>query len=165
MADLHADCKCDVHCAHRPLVTSCASAAESCRKELPRLHCLQNFQQWAMGIYHPLKMFSKLTMASLGSTDSNQAVSISLVTLGAGELQTLHSFHPKFTYAIFGDEERIFGYQGLKINLRYNACDMRPNVQIFYHRKFRTVGETSATDLKAILEGFLPKSEHLLLIY
>jgi histone acetyltransferase 1 len=97
-------------------------------------------------------------MNSAGSVDSNKAVNISLVTPGVGGLKTLHTFNPKFTYPIFGDEERIFGYQGLKINLRYNACDMRPGLQITYNKKFKTVGETSATDLKAILEGFLPKS-------
>jgi histone acetyltransferase 1 len=62
------------------------------------------------------------------------------------------------TYSIFGNEERIFGYQGLKINLRYNACDMRPGLQITYNKKFKPVGETAPTDLKAILENYLPKS-------
>jgi len=62
------------------------------------------------------------------------------------------------TYSIFGDEETIFGYQGLKINLRYNACDMRPGVQILYTKKFKTLGETSATDLKSVLEPYLPKT-------
>jgi histone acetyltransferase 1 len=106
----------------------------------------------------------KLTMESTGSTDSNKAVNISLVTPGAEGLKTLHSFNPKMTYAIFGEEESIFGYQGLKINLRYNACDMRPGLQITYSKKFKTVGETNPTDLKPILEEFIPKSEHILAI-
>jgi histone acetyltransferase 1 len=63
------------------------------------------------------------------------------------------------TYSIFGEEETIFGYQGLKINLRYNACDMRPGLQIVYTKKFKTVGETSPTDVKEVLEPYLPKSE------
>ena len=99
-------------------------------------------------------------METTGSTDSNRAVNISLVTAGVAGLNTLHTFNPKFTYPIFGEEERIFGYQGLKINLRYNACDMRPSLQITYNKKFKPVGETSATDLKPILEEFLPQSEH-----
>lgn len=64
------------------------------------------------------------------------------------------------TYSIFGDEERIFGYQGLNINLRYHASDMRPSLQIAYKKKFRSVGETQATDVKEILEPFLPKGRH-----
>jgi histone acetyltransferase 1 len=83
---------------------------------------------------------------------------MSLVTPGVGGPRTLHTFNPKMTYSIFGDEETIFGYQGLKINLRYNACDMRPGLQIIYSKKFKTVGETAAADLKAILEQYIPKS-------
>lgn len=96
-----------------------------------------------------------------GSTDSNKAINISLVTPGATGLTTLHTFNPNNTYSIFGDEERIFGYQGLKINIRYNACDMRPSLQITYSKKFKTVGETSATDLKAVLEEYLPRSQYI----
>ncbi|PMD41013.1 histone acetyltransferase type B [Hyaloscypha variabilis F] len=92
------------------------------------------------------------------SSNSNDAVYISLVAPGEGGTKAIHTFNPKFTYPIFGDEERIFGYQGLKINLRYNSCDMRPSLQISYTKKFKTVGETSPTDLKAILEPFLPKT-------
>jgi histone acetyltransferase 1 len=36
---------------------------------------------------------------------------------------------------------------------------MRPGLQINYDKKFKPVGETSATDIKAVLEEFLPKSE------
>lgn len=91
---------------------------------------------------------------SSGSTSSNDAVHISLVTPNG----LRHTFHPKFTYPVFGDEETIFGYQGLKINLKYHVSDMRPVVQVTYNKKFKAVGETEPTDVKAILEGVLPKS-------
>lgn len=95
-----------------------------------------------------------------GSAKANDALSVSLVTPTSGSSKTISTFHPKFTYPIFGDEETIFGYQGLKINLRYHACDMRPSLQIAYNKKFKPIGDTSATDIKAILEDFLPQSEH-----
>ncbi|KAH6668912.1 acyl-CoA N-acyltransferase [Halenospora varia] len=88
------------------------------------------------------------------SADSSEAVNISLVVPG----KPLATFHPKFTYSIFGEEERIFGYQGLKINLKYHASDMRPVLQITYNKKFKAIGETEPTDLKPILEDFLPKT-------
>jgi histone acetyltransferase 1 len=94
-----------------------------------------------------------------GSAKANDALSISLVVADSGGSKTVSTFHPKFTYPIFGDDESIFGYQGLKIQLRYHACDMRPGLQINYDKKFKPVGETSATDIKAVLEEFLPKSE------
>lgn len=63
------------------------------------------------------------------------------------------------THAMFGDEEAIFGYKQLQINLRYHACDMRPNLQIAYTKKFKSVGDTSAVDVQATLEPYLPKSK------
>lgn len=67
------------------------------------------------------------------------------------------------TYSIFGDDERIFGYKGLKVNLQYNASDMRPNLQVSFNKKFAAVGDTEATDVKGVLEPFLPKSMNRLL--
>ncbi|CZR69772.1 related to histone acetyltransferase subunit HAT1 [Phialocephala subalpina] len=92
------------------------------------------------------------------SSNSNEAVEISLVIPDVGAPKTLHTFNPKFTYSIFGDEETIFGYRGLKATIRYNASDMRPHLQITYDKKFRTVGETEPLDVKAVLEPYLPKT-------
>jgi hypothetical protein len=95
-----------------------------------------------------------------GSTNSNDAVVISLVTPSAtGVPKSIAIFHPTFTYPIFGDEESIFGYQGLKIHLRYHASSMRPNIDVTFNKKFKTVGETEATDIKATLEDWLPKGK------
>lgn len=107
---------------------------------------------------HPA--YSQLTLHFTGSANTNNAVHISLVAPSDAGIKTIHSFNPKMTYSIFGDEETVFGYQGLKINLRYNACDMRPGVQIMYTKKFKTIGDTSPTDLKTILEPYLPKSKY-----
>ncbi|KAK4040905.1 acyl-CoA N-acyltransferase [Parachaetomium inaequale] len=91
------------------------------------------------------------------STPSNDALLLSLVSPSPTGVKTVgHSFHPKFTYPIFGDSEEIFGYQDLEINLRYNASDMRPNLSITYSKKFPAVGETEATDVDGILREFLP---------
>ncbi|KAL3419297.1 histone acetyl transferase HAT1 [Phlyctema vagabunda] len=92
------------------------------------------------------------------STDSNDAIHISLVAPSSGGIKQLHTFHPKMTYSIFGEEESIFGYQGLKVNLKYNASDMRPSLQVTYNKKFKTIGETEPTDVKAVLEEYLPKT-------
>ncbi|KFY15478.1 hypothetical protein V492_01963 [Pseudogymnoascus sp. VKM F-4246] len=92
------------------------------------------------------------------STQSNDALHISLVRPENGTSKTISTFHPKFTYPIFGDEESIFGYQGLKIHLRYNASDMRPGVLITYNKRFKAVGDVEPTDLKGALEDFLPEN-------
>lgn len=83
----------------------------------------------------------------------------SLLRPGIHPFKTLSSFHPRFTYPIFGEEERIFGYQGLRINLRFAAHDLYPNLEISYDSKFVPVGDTKATDIVEILKESLPPCE------
>jgi histone acetyltransferase 1 len=91
-----------------------------------------------------------------GSTSANDAVTISLCAATKDGPKPFKSFPPQFTYSIFGDDEQIFGYKGLKVNLRYRAHDMRPHLAVTYIRKFDTVGDTEATDVKEVLRKHLP---------
>ncbi|MCJ1252914.1 histone acetyltransferase 1 [Lignoscripta atroalba] len=92
------------------------------------------------------------------STNANEALQISLVQPGKDALNTLSTFHPQFTYPIFGEEERIFGYQGLRVNLRFAAHDLLPNVEVSYDKKFKAVGDTQATDVEDVLREWMPAS-------
>lgn len=65
-------------------------------------------------------------------------------------------FHPRFTYSIFGDDEQIFGYKNLSIDLRYRANDMRPFVKIDFSKKFNAIGDVEPTDIEGILKDYLP---------
>lgn len=103
----------------------------------------------------------RLAKNSTGSSDSSEAVHISIVQAGQTSPEILSTFHPQFTYPIFGEEERIFGYQGLRIALQFAAHDLRSNVQISYDKKFIPVGETMATDIQETLNGWIPSSESL----
>lgn len=69
-------------------------------------------------------------------------------------MRSIASFNPKFTYSIFGDEEAIVGYQGLKISLRFNASDMRPNLHVSSSKKLKA-GEIEPTDIQTVLKGYL----------
>ncbi|KAK7911285.1 histone acetyltransferase type B catalytic subunit [Apiospora marii] len=89
------------------------------------------------------------------TSDANEAFTISLVTPSDSGLKKLDSFNPKFTYAVF-ENEQIFGYKGLKVNLTYNATDMRPNLSVSCIKKFKTVGEAEAVDIPEIMKEFLP---------
>lgn len=94
---------------------------------------------------------------NVGTQDSNEALVVSLVRPSPAGLVTVGSFHPAFTYPIFGEEETIYGYKNLKLGLRYNASDMRPNLQVTYSRKLKTVGlEVETTDIAAHMEEVLP---------
>lgn len=92
----------------------------------------------------------------LWSADANSVLELSLVEPTEDGLTTVTRFHPSFTYPLFGEEERIFGYQDLKISLRYHAPDMRPNVKVTFAKKFKTIGDTQPTDLDALLKEYLP---------
>ncbi|OCK83558.1 acyl-CoA N-acyltransferase [Lepidopterella palustris CBS 459.81] len=65
-------------------------------------------------------------------------------------------FHPDFTYAIFGEDEAIFGYSDLELNLDFRANDLKPSLDIRYSEKWKPIGETKAMDVKEMLKGFLP---------
>lgn len=100
-------------------------------------------------------------LCSVGLADSNDSFNISLVAPTSSGLQLVGNFHPKFTYEIFGEEEKIFGYKDLKISLRFRANDMRPNLQVSYGQKFKPLGKTEAMDVVATLkeEKHLPEGE------
>ncbi|KAJ3478279.1 hypothetical protein NLG97_g8622 [Lecanicillium saksenae] len=84
--------------------------------------------------------------------DSNAAFNISLVSPTPSGLQLISTFNPSFTYPIFGEDEKIFGYKDLKINLRYRANDMRPHVQTSHSSKFTPIGETEPMDVLGMLK-------------
>ncbi|RDA90386.1 hypothetical protein CP533_5639 [Ophiocordyceps camponoti-saundersi (nom. inval.)] len=95
-------------------------------------------------------------MASLSEnedwlTSSNDAISISLVSPTANGLRQVAKFHPKFTYSIFGEDEKIFGYEGLKISLRFRANDMRPHLQVHHDKKLKPLaGQREPVDVTAV---------------
>jgi len=45
------------------------------------------------------------------------------------DIRVIEPFHPTFTYPIFGEHEKIFGYKGLNINVSpsriQQSCDSR----------------------------------------
>jgi histone acetyltransferase 1 len=96
---------------------------------------------------------------SQGLSDANEAIHISLLSPSDSGLQHIATFNPRHTYSIFGDEEKIFGYKDLKVNLRYRANDMRPHLKISYSKKSGTINELEPTDVAAILDegNHLPK--------
>lgn len=85
---------------------------------------------------------------------------MSLVSPSKSGLRLVGTFHPKFTYPIFGDEEKIFGYRDLKMNLRFRANDMRPHLETSYSKKLSPpAGVEEPTDINAVLQegNHLPK--------
>lgn len=87
-----------------------------------------------------------------GSSNSNESFTVSLFQ-GDEEVEL---FNPEFTYPIYGEEEVIFGYQDLEINLAFAAHNLKPHLSIKYTKKFPPQGEIHASDVREPLKDFLP---------
>ncbi|KAK1040430.1 histone acetyltransferase 1 [Friedmanniomyces endolithicus] len=85
------------------------------------------------------------------STNTNECFTIRLLK---GETVTA-SFQPSFTYPIFGEEERVFGYKDLSITLSFAAHDLQPRLKI-KHGKLFSEGDVKPTDIQEALAEFLP---------
>ncbi|KAI0537370.1 histone acetyltransferase type B catalytic subunit [Xylaria digitata] len=90
------------------------------------------------------------------TANANEALTISLVKPSASAISKVSSFHPSFTYPIFGEDERIFGYKGLKVNLQFDARNLRPHLSVSSAKKFPPVGEVEAVNIREVLKEFLP---------
>ncbi|KAJ8126154.1 hypothetical protein O1611_g7484 [Lasiodiplodia mahajangana] len=90
------------------------------------------------------------------TVNANEALAISLVRPSPTAIEKLVSFKPKFTYPIFGEDERIFGYKGLKVNLQFDARNLRPHLSVSSAKKFNAVGEVEAVNVREVMKEFLP---------
>ncbi|KAJ2608433.1 histone acetyltransferase 1, partial [Coemansia sp. RSA 1365] len=57
-------------------------------------------------------------------------------------------FHPAFTYPIYGEHERVFGYKGLRINLNYAAGSLATYFEVEYAKRIDQMESSSAIPLK-----------------
>ncbi|PVU92644.1 hypothetical protein BB561_003707 [Smittium simulii] len=57
-------------------------------------------------------------------------------------------FHPSFTYTVFGELEKIFGYKGLQIYLNYAAGSLMTYLQIFYKNTVNKIETIENVSLK-----------------
>jgi len=93
----------------------------------------------------------------IGTADAKEAFNVSIVRAEGTGIKVLHKFHPAHVYSIFGDDEQIYGYQGLDIGLSYNASDMRPNLRVKHTKKLKVAGEEGPTDVAEVLKQYLPE--------
>lgn len=91
------------------------------------------------------------------SSDANEALELSLVVPGDEKPKDLVKFHPKFTYPIFGENETIYGYKGLKIHLRFAAHDLLPCLEVQWEKRVKKVGDVEAEDIEEKMTESLPE--------
>ena len=86
--------------------------------------------------------------------DSNEALKLTLLgPLGANPL----TFHPDYTYPVFGDAETIYGYKGLIIDLGFAGWDMRGFLKVSWHEKINPSLGIEAEDVAETLKEHLPE--------
>ncbi|KAK4624281.1 Histone acetyltransferase type B catalytic subunit [Fulvia fulva] len=92
--------------------------------------------------------------AQVNEWSSNSSDSFTIQLLRGGKVAA--AFQPEFTYAIFGEQESIFGYQGLDISLTLRAHDLHPRLKFKASKTFPAQGEVRPTDIEEALRDFLP---------
>ncbi|KAI9278726.1 acyl-CoA N-acyltransferase [Phascolomyces articulosus] len=84
----------------------------------------------------------------------------------ASEPITFTSFEPAFTYPIFGEQEVVFGYKGLSIQISYTSGSLRIYPRNDYKEKYVAASSSSAStipesadDVSSMILDFLPKQD------
>ncbi|KAG8217275.1 acyl-CoA N-acyltransferase [Butyriboletus roseoflavus] len=99
-------------------------------------------------------------MANNGWTvDSNEALVLSLVRAQQDKQafednESFKGFHPTFTYPIYGEDEKIYGYQDLVIDLRFASGSLAHFLSVRYAGKLPA--SSTVDDVEGILSSFIP---------
>ncbi|KAK4053052.1 histone acetyltransferase 1 [Microbotryomycetes sp. JL201] len=99
------------------------------------------------------------------SSDALQALKLRFVRSKADEAELsededrlVRDFEPTFVYPIFGQEETIFGYHNLEIQLRFASGSLRQYLHVKYDDKFPETATVKADDPEQTLYEFIPPS-------
>ncbi|KAI0082849.1 histone acetyltransferase type B catalytic subunit [Panus rudis PR-1116 ss-1] len=98
--------------------------------------------------------------AALWTADANETLRLSLIRAKEDEdsispEEAYHLFHPTFTYPVFGDDQKIYGYKNLEIDLKFASASLTPYLKISYSER---LPQSAAVDdpEKALREHLLP---------
>ncbi|KDQ59621.1 hypothetical protein JAAARDRAFT_33203 [Jaapia argillacea MUCL 33604] len=91
--------------------------------------------------------------------DSNESLSLSLVRAPLdkevlGENEEYEGFQPTFTYPIYGEHEKIYGYKDLVIDLRFASGSLAYYLSVQYSDMLKN--SSSVDDVEGTLSKFIP---------
>ncbi|KAI0259913.1 acyl-CoA N-acyltransferase [Gloeopeniophorella convolvens] len=94
------------------------------------------------------------------TADSNEALHLSLVRAREdkevlGDNESYENFHPTFTYPIYGEDEKIYGYNDLVIDLRFASGSLVQFLDIRYSAKLPST--STLDDVRGTIEKFIPE--------
>ncbi|KIK99725.1 hypothetical protein PAXRUDRAFT_452578 [Paxillus rubicundulus Ve08.2h10] len=93
------------------------------------------------------------------TANSNEALVLSLVRAREdkqvlGDNESYEAFQPTFTYPIYGEDEKIYGYQDLVIDLRFASGSLAQFLSVHYAEKL--VASSTVDDVEGTLKQFVP---------
>ncbi|KAJ6620254.1 acyl-CoA N-acyltransferase [Mycena sp. CBHHK59/15] len=93
------------------------------------------------------------------TSDANESLTLSLVRApedeeALGDDESYLEFHPRFTYPIFGDDEKIYGYSNLVIDLRFASGSLVQFLDVKHTKKL--TASSTVDDVEGTLTGFMP---------
>ncbi|KAJ7491227.1 histone acetyltransferase type B catalytic subunit [Mycena latifolia] len=93
------------------------------------------------------------------TSDANEALTLSLVRAtddkqALGDDESFEEFHPSFTYPIFGDDEKIYGYTDLVIDLRFASGSLVQFLDVKQSQKLAS--SSTVDDVEGTLTKFMP---------
>ncbi|TBU26051.1 histone acetyltransferase type B catalytic subunit [Dichomitus squalens] len=108
--------------------------------------------------------------ASAWTADANEALSLSLVRAPEDKAslwsrEVYEGFHPTFTYPIFGEEEKVYGYKDLAIELKFASGSLAQYLNVQYSERLpasSAVDEIEDTLAKFIPEGYYTDEKRFL---
>lgn len=91
---------------------------------------------------------------------ANEALTLSLVRAekdkeALAEDESYEGFHPVFTYPIFGEEETIYGYKDLVIDLRFASGSLAQYLSVRWSEKLES--SSTVDDVEGTLAKFIPE--------
>ncbi|KAJ4475770.1 acyl-CoA N-acyltransferase [Lentinula aciculospora] len=85
------------------------------------------------------------------TTDSNECLSISMMRSVEDkkaliEEESYEDFHAAFTYPIFGEEEKIYGYKDLTIDLKFASGSLKQYLSVKWSDKLKSTDTVDSVD-------------------
>ncbi|KAF9484919.1 histone acetyltransferase type B [Pholiota conissans] len=94
------------------------------------------------------------------TSDANDSLQLSLVRSqkdkeALAEDESYENFNPNFTYPIYGEDEKIYGYRDLVIDLRFASGSLEQYLGVQYSEKLPST--STVDDVEGILIQFIPE--------
>ncbi|KAG6898244.1 hypothetical protein C0992_002258 [Termitomyces sp. T32_za158] len=92
------------------------------------------------------------------TSDANEALKLTLVrstedTKDLAEDES-YEFHPTFTYPIYGEDEKLYGFEGLEIDLRFASGSLTQYLNVKYTKRLDSA--STVDDVEGTLSRFIP---------